>query len=411
MLRTTTDNPYSALFDYEKLAQEEEARKQRLQESQQRIQRTNVIGDALRLIAEGVTGARGASIAPRAVNPGIMQASQRYNDIEDRSTERMDRLRLQDLAMKEKGLTYDMGQQATREAREWEGQKMADQRTWEGQKLAEQQRHQKEISDAEIGSREKIAGINANAGIQEAIIRQKQQQLEGGIDGQNPYNQRWTQLYGKKAPYMTLSDVESGANIPLTDGQAMQIAKWMRNDPAIDPRTKMQIDAADLTNNLVFKQMVADNWDRYGGLVRKMALGQTITKEDQQAVVEEGKRAARLQEYQTKVASINPTKRKGAKELAKLNQQYADILQTAEPEQEELINTPIAPAGQTAPAAKAIDPVSATKIILPVAQSIYKRAETKEQVERDLKALVNSKYKTASPAEKAEIYNNLIKQF
>lgn len=404
-------NPYAGLFDYDEMAKEEEARKLRLQEGQKRIQRTNAIGDALRLLSEGVTGSMGASIAPRAVNPGIMQASQRINALEDQSQGNMDRLRLQDLAMREKGLSYDLGQKATQQQRDWEaGQTEAK------NKFAESQLNK------ELGSREKIAQINADAdiertktagqyGYQEALLRQKQQQQENGVDSLNPYNQRWAQLYGKKAPYMTISDVENGDNIPLTDGQAMQILKWMRSDESIDQRTALNMGATDLTNNLVFKQMVADNWDRYGDLVRKMALGQTITKEDQQKLVDEGKRARRIGEYQRAVGLIdNVSTKKGAKRLAALNQAYADVLQTTEPEQEELINIPIAPAGQTAPAVKAIDPISATKIILPVAQSVYRRGESKEQIERDLKALVNSKYKTATPKERLAIYDSLVDQ-
>jgi len=413
---TASVNPYSGLFDYDEMAKEEEARKIKLQEGQKKIQRTNAIGDALRLISEGVTGSMGASIAPRAVNPGIMQASQRINALEDQSQSNMDRLKLQDLAMKEKGLTYDLGQQATRDARTWEGQKIAEDRTFRKEISDAELASRERMTNAELGSREKIAGINANAGIQEAIIRQKQQQQGEGLDAQNPYNQRWTQLYGKKAPYMTLSDVESGANIPLTDGQAMQIAKWMRSDPAIDQRTKMQIDAGDLTNNLVFKQMIADNWDRYGDMVRKMALGEKISPADQQKIVAEGNLIKRAGEYDKRLSAIKQGTRRGDKELAALNKEYADVVAM---DKEELVNTPIAPADSqqqvVSPEPTQVNPIGKpadlAKVIAPVAKSIYNRAETKEGVERDLKALVNSKYKTATPAEKAAIYNDLIKQF
>lgn len=204
---TASVNPYSGLFDYDEMAKEEEARKIKLQEGQKRIQKANAIGEALRLVAEGVTGSMGASIVPRPVNPGIMQASQRINALEDQSQSNMDRLKLQDLAMREKGLTYDLGQKATQQQRDWEtGQ------TAEKNRFAESQLNK------ELGSREKIAQINADADIartrtagqysyQEALLKQKEQQQEGGVDGQNPYNRKWTQLYGKKAPYMTLSDV------------------------------------------------------------------------------------------------------------------------------------------------------------------------------------------------------------
>lgn len=389
-------NPYAGLFDYDEMVREEEARKLKLQEGQKKIQRTNAIGDALRLVAEGVTGSMGASIIPRPVNPGIMQASQRINELEDRSQSNMDRIRLQDLAMREKGLTYDLGQKATQQQREWETGQTAEKNKFAAEEAEKGRVHQKEIAqiNADAGiARTRIAGQYS---YQEASLKQKEQQQEGGVDGQNPYNRKWTQLYGKKAPYMTLSDVESGENIPLTDGQAMQIAKWMRSDPAIDQRTKMQIDATDLTNNLVFKQMVADNWDRYGDLVRKMALGEKINLADQQNIIETGKQTARLKEYQTRVAQIDPTKRKGAKDLSRLNAEYADVLQAQQP---------------VAPVVQQMNPVEAVKGILPDAQTIYSKAESADQVMNDLKALINTRFQDASPQEKADIYNDLIKQF
>lgn len=133
-------------------------------------------------------------------------------------------------------------------------------------------------------------------------------------------------MYGKKSPYMTISDTENGATIPLTDGQALQILKWMRQDPAIPMQVKVNISPNDLTNNLVFKQTVSDNWDRYKGLVRKMVMGEKISPDEEKAMFDAGNKAKRTEEYNTKRSGIDITKKKGAKELEKLNKEYADIL-------------------------------------------------------------------------------------
>lgn len=172
------DNPYSALFDYATLAKEEEARKQQALASQQKIQRTNAIGDALRLIAEGVTGSMGASIVPRGVNPGIMAASQRINAIDDQYRANMDRLRLQDLAMRKAAIDYKLGQQAAQQERLWEA----------GQK-EKQNRFAAEQAEKEMLSREKISAED-NASRERQVKASQQGQIERAyIAAQNKIDQ------------------------------------------------------------------------------------------------------------------------------------------------------------------------------------------------------------------------------
>lgn len=149
-------NPYSALFDYEQLAREEEERKRKLQQGQGKIMRTNAVGDALRLIVDAIGGSKGASIIPRPVNQGILQASQRYNALEDQSSSNMDRLRLQDLAVREKGIQYGAGLEAEQRgtardlAKEQRGrgyqlEDQARKRTEELEDLSATKAHQKEM--------------------------------------------------------------------------------------------------------------------------------------------------------------------------------------------------------------------------------------------------------------------------
>lgn len=124
------DYPYSALFDYDQIALEEEQKKQRLQESQKKIMRTNAIGDAFRLLVDAAGGSKGATITPRPVNPGILKASGRFNALEDQSQTNMERFRLQDLAMREKDMSYGLGLKAQEQKDIEDATKLKEQQTF-----------------------------------------------------------------------------------------------------------------------------------------------------------------------------------------------------------------------------------------------------------------------------------------
>ena len=145
------------------------------------------------------------------------------------------------------------------------------------------------------------------------------------IDQNNPFLKRYKAVYGNKAPFMAIPDLEMGVDIPLSDTDAMQLLKWMRNDPAVSRIDKLNINPSNLTNNLAFKNIVMENWNRYAPLVRKMASGEKITPQDEQMMYDAGTKAMRVQEYETRRSQIDITKKKGAKQLEQLNAEYKDI--------------------------------------------------------------------------------------
>ena len=99
--------PYSALFDYKDEAAKEEARQAQLQDAQKKIMRTNAIGDAFRLLVDGIGGSQGATITPKTVNPGIISASNRLQALGKERDSNLERLRLTDMANKSKDIAYN----------------------------------------------------------------------------------------------------------------------------------------------------------------------------------------------------------------------------------------------------------------------------------------------------------------
>lgn len=75
----TPTGPLSSIINYdEELKKEQELLAQR-QAAQQRIMRTNAVGDAMKLIIDSVAGSKGATITPRGPNPFLMKAYDAYN--------------------------------------------------------------------------------------------------------------------------------------------------------------------------------------------------------------------------------------------------------------------------------------------------------------------------------------------
>jgi len=109
--------PFSSLFNYEDEAKKEEARKLQLQESEKKIMRTNAIGDAFRLLVEGIGGSQGATIKPRGINPGITNAASRIDALQDQSTQRMDRIKLTDLSNRSRNMQYKQALNADKQRR------------------------------------------------------------------------------------------------------------------------------------------------------------------------------------------------------------------------------------------------------------------------------------------------------
>jgi len=107
---TTIDDtgPYSSIFDYKEEAAKEEEKRNNLAESQRKIMRTNAVGDAFRLLIDGVGGSAGATITPKAVNPGIVNACSRLDSLKKEGDARMERLKVTDLAGKRADIEHKL---------------------------------------------------------------------------------------------------------------------------------------------------------------------------------------------------------------------------------------------------------------------------------------------------------------
>lgn len=315
--------PFSAIFPYEELAKEEEEKKQRLITGQQRIQKTNVIGDAIRLLADSIGAYKGATVTPKGVNPGVIRASERMRQVQDQGDDTLMRLRLTDLGNRQKDLSYQQSLDAEKRSAERRAQELAQNRGWEqADRIAEQEFRAGESEKAQK------AALALEDKRSENDIRQiyaREAAAQKVIDQNNPFLKRYKSVYGNKAPFMALPDLEMGVDIPLSDTDAMQLLKWMRNDPAVDEIDKLNINPSNLTNNLAFKNIVMNNWDRYKPLVRKMASGEKITPDDEKAMYEAGFKAKRWNDYESRRQSIDITRKKGAKQLQELNDEYADL--------------------------------------------------------------------------------------
>lgn len=318
--------PFTALFPYEELVREEEEKKKRLIEGQQKIQRTNALGNALTLIADTIGATAGGTVAPRQPGTGISRASERIAQVQDRGDDAIMRLRLIDLANRQRDLAYQQGIEAEERAALRRAQELQEQ--WARQKEQQEAEQLFRSTEAEKAGKRAIdlETEKSRNTLKEIWAREQAKRKDEALQ-ENPFLARYKSIHGNKAPFMTLPDLEMGVDIPLSDSDAMQLLKWMRNDPAVSTIDKKNITPQNLTNNLAFKNIVIDNWDRYKPLVRKMAGGEKITAEDEKALYDAGNRAKRIAEYETRRQVIDPTKRKGAKQLEALNKEYADLFE------------------------------------------------------------------------------------
>lgn len=370
------DNPYSALFDYDSLAKEEEARKQQAQASQQKIMRTNAIGDALRTIIEGATGAAGASIAPRAVNPGIMQASQRFNALEDQSRENMERLRLQDLTMKKAAIDYKLGREAE-----------ASRQTWEAGQTKEQNRF----------TAEQRALDN------QARLAQIQEQNKGDIERTRVAGQYDVQREMERGENR-VREVQARASSDFKKAGGLYVSRY--DDPLqVEPVSKEAVISQfdEIRNALKAKGVYPGSFN-YPKVLEQQNKG-TISESDLQKIV---------QQFPEVYGKIYPQLYGPNYQQPQQRTYNTPLLPGYVPQAGRKIpyNGPLKPTGTAQAQNKPVaQPTELAKGIFPDAQIIYSNGESAEQVANDLKALVNSKYQDATPAEKAAIYNDLIQRF
>jgi hypothetical protein len=166
----TDPGPFSSVVDYDELRQQEEARKKQLQDSQQRIMRTNAIGDAFRLLSDAVTANKNATISPRPVNPEITAAANKYEQIGAQSDAKMNQLQNSEINLKLKDKQDQLADEAA-----------VRQHQWQSELLGQQQQAREVQSDKALQNREKIANINAKSreivATRQADARLKQTQI------------------------------------------------------------------------------------------------------------------------------------------------------------------------------------------------------------------------------------------
>jgi len=95
---------FSNVIDYDAEEALIEEKNKKLADSQKRIARTNAIGDAFRLLIDGVGGSAGATITPKAVNPGIISATSKLTALEKEKEAKLERLKMMDITNKTRDL-------------------------------------------------------------------------------------------------------------------------------------------------------------------------------------------------------------------------------------------------------------------------------------------------------------------
>jgi hypothetical protein len=329
--------PFSSVFPYEELKAEEEERLAKRQEAQQRIARTNVIGEALRIVSDAIGGSQGGTILPRE-QTGVAGAAQRFYRDQEASDQYLQKLRLSEIAAGEKDLSWQLAQrqreqdyQRQRAGRKEDldialQQKEAD---WARQ-AAERQDERKWREGESEKERQARAVLSAQQHAQQMELIEARKKTDTAEPEEiDPYMARWNKVSAKKQPYIVLPDTEHGFSIPLNEGQASQILKWMRNDPSIDPYLLGDIDPRYLSNNLTFKNLIIEHWDRYKDLVRKMGGGQPVSEQDVQGIYERANRQKRMRDYQREMdyAENISNKRRKERYINETRERYSDLFE------------------------------------------------------------------------------------
>jgi len=162
------NTPWSSLINWDeeekKLAQEKEKK----QSANQRIMRTNAIGDAFRLLIDAVGGAKGARIVPRPTNPGIVKAVETYWGADEEYRKQIQDLSTRKLAARSADLQYKLGLEQTNAAQKFQADESKKERTARKELVGDQK-----IAELEV--------LKAR-GEQEATIMRIQAELTGNLE-------------------------------------------------------------------------------------------------------------------------------------------------------------------------------------------------------------------------------------
>lgn len=320
--------PYSSLFNYEQLAREEEERKNRAQASQQKIMRTNAIGDALRLIVDAVGGSQGASITPKAVNPGILKASERYNVLEDQFRTDRQRYKLMDIAQREKA-------EALAAQRQWETDKIADQRQWELDKMTEQNTLDKEKMETQFSNQKELAALQAGYAQQLEDTRsindllQIQKRYEGEVEKILTKNKGDVEKAGGFYAARYDNPLETEAlNRDVVIGMFKDLKDYLQKEkgiyPTMQPKVLQEENKGKISNDDL-RKLISNYPEFFGARLPQLTGGAPIQAPPQLSPLEKRK-ANYDQELEKIMLDMKKTPKQRMREIKLLNKRNKDIL-------------------------------------------------------------------------------------
>lgn len=311
---TQDPGPYSALFDYEELKKEEEARKLQKEEAQKKIMRTNAIGDAFKLLIESVGASKGATVTPRAENPSILKATDELRNINNAYDANMRNLRLQDLAYRTKDVDYKQGLEAEGRA---EGRQIAAEGR-QDERADKAFERQKELSTIAADRQVAAEKFRTDENIREA--RAKSDLYREELNRQVPRNKARTE---SDIPFVIPGTTQTIYIRPeeIQEMQYQLVKDKDRYSPELDAALK-----ALMKNDLVRDEstiaVLKKHWDNIKYVLPEYA-GQ---KPEQKELTLKDRRVA---QYDTEVEKINTDASLNAKQrvkkINKLNKDYQDL--------------------------------------------------------------------------------------
>lgn len=322
--------PYSSLINWDDELKKEEARKQQLQGSQQKIMRTNAIGEVFKLLIDSAAGTKGATINERQVNPFILSAVDRYNQLDDNYDNLRRDYTLKGLAQKEKDLGYKIGQEEQSKA--WARE---DQKTEEARTLAAQQAEQERLYNEQQAQQEHQRQIeledrraqNTRANDQHSTDQNiREYASKASIDQKNL--QQTATRTSRTVP-ATKEDIQfippdGGEPIYVSPAEFSQMVWQIRQKAIAEGRGEEMIgllrnfQSGDIVRDESLFQLIKDNWGTAKYVLSDM-YGQAPPQPTRQQV--------EYQEYMTAMDQINSSdfrEGKRVREINNLNEQYPE---------------------------------------------------------------------------------------
>lgn len=321
---TKDPGPLSAIFNYEDLKKEEEARKLQKEEAQKKIMRTNAIGDALRLLIESVGASQGATVTPRAENPSILKATDELRNINNAYDANMRGLRLQDIAYKAKDLERQQQLSDVESHRAWnEGQTQKAQ-DFQREQTRTSQDFQRDMADKNIESQRATERFRTDENIREAQAKYDINREE--LNRQVPRNKARTEA---DIPFVIPGTTQTIYIRPeeIQEMQYQLVKDKDRYSPELDAALK-----ALMKNELVRDPSVVAVLKKHWDTIKYVLPEYAGQKPEEKVLTPKEKRAAL---YDTEVEKINTdpslNARQRVKKIGKLTKEYGDLF-TKEPD-------------------------------------------------------------------------------